>query len=275
MTAVASKSKSNTKSPLRWGGGKSRLAAEILGRFPLHDAYVETCCGGAAVFWAKPRHWSVAEILNDRDGELINFYQVLQRSGRRLLKTVGEMPYSRLLLTRTVRSKPRTPFQKAVRFWYINRVSFGGRIVGATYGVATTRGASTLPQRVRDQLDTLIERLARVSFECLDVVRLVSLYDRPTTLFYVDPPYYDLRSDYAETFDQSDHQRLAESLRQARGTWLLSYNDHQEVRRLYKGCHFRPLVTRYTIGANAHGKASSTAKELLISNRPLRQVKHK
>ena len=61
-------------SPLRWQGGKSRLADFIVNLFPKHLAYVETCCGGASVFFAKPRDASKAEILNDRDGELINFY---------------------------------------------------------------------------------------------------------------------------------------------------------------------------------------------------------
>ena len=75
------------KSPLRWPGGKRRLAETILAHMPPHGAYVETCCGGAAVFWAKHRELSQAEILNDADGELINFYAMLHNRGRRLAAT--------------------------------------------------------------------------------------------------------------------------------------------------------------------------------------------
>ena len=53
------------KSPLRWPGGKGRLAGVILEHMPEHEAFVEACCGGATVFWAKPREMSNAEILND------------------------------------------------------------------------------------------------------------------------------------------------------------------------------------------------------------------
>jgi len=97
-----------------------------------------------------------------------------------------------------------------------------------------------------------------------------SLYDRPTTLFYVDPPYYGLRQNYAATFAQGDHERLAESLLATLGVWILSYNDHPAVRRLYKGCHFRRLTAKYYISS----KGCSDARELLISNRPLRKTTH-
>jgi len=94
------------KSPVRWPGGKARLAETILSYMPVHDLYVEGCCGGAAMFWAKPREASRVEVLNDADGDLVNFYKVLHRAGRRLARQVGGLPYSRALFARMLAWRP-------------------------------------------------------------------------------------------------------------------------------------------------------------------------
>jgi len=60
------------RGPLNYIGGKSQLAKLIVARLPTHTAYVEPFAGGAKVFFYKPR--SKVEIINDLDGELVNFY---------------------------------------------------------------------------------------------------------------------------------------------------------------------------------------------------------
>jgi len=262
---------------LRWPGGKARQAETILSHVGAHEAYVETCCGGAAVFWAKAREASAAEILNDADGDLVNFYRVLHRRGRRLVTEVDAMPYSRALFRKQLAEKPRCAFGLARRFWYINRVAFGAKQAGQTFGVKTSARAYVLAARILRDLDLTIERLRGVSFECLDVIRLVGLYDRPTSLFYVDPPYYGTSQPYACRFATEDHERLAERLLSIQGSFLLSYDDCRPVRDLYATCNVLELATRYSMGRNSRSgrKAASTGKaaELLISNRPLRQGK--
>jgi len=262
------------KSPLRWPGGKGRLAPVILQYMPPHEAYVETCCGGAAVFWAKPKEWSKAEVLNDADGELINFYYILHKHGRRLAREVDSMPYSRALFYRLRDSKPRSPFRRAVRFWYVNRVAFGA--IGGSFGPRAQRRSYVLPASVLLQLDGTVERLRGTLFESVDVVRLVKLYDRPGTFFYIDPPYWGIHGLYRCDFTTEDHGRLAAALKAAAGCWVLSYNDCQEIRRLYRGCKRRRVTTRYyNRGNDPKYRAHSLADELLISNRPCRRVKHR
>ena len=65
------------------------------------------------------------------------------------------------------------------------------------------------------------------------------------------------------------HQRLADALGRIRGTFVLSYNDCRQVRRMYSGCRIHPLTTRYTIGTKSASSAarSGGAKELLITTR--------
>ncbi len=265
---MVSKTKSVTP-PLRWQGGKRRIAAAIVAAMAPHTCYVETCCGGAAVFWAKPRSLSTSEILNDADGELINFYQVLHRRGRRLATEVTAMPYSRLLLADTLASRPRGAFARARRFWYLNRVAFGARRVKPSFGVQRSRRVSVLPPIIRRSLDVIMSRLEGVVFEAIDVARLLDLYDRPTTLFYLDPPFHDTSQHYACCFSEADHARLAAALTPLRGTWLLSYNDCPAIRRLYRDFTLRRLAVQYTAGCNSSTGGRRAAGEVLISNRPL------
>jgi DNA adenine methylase len=257
------------RSPLRWPGGKAKLASFILQRMPEHRLYVEACCGGASVFWAKPRAWSACEVLNDADGELINFYYELHRHGRLLARQVDSMPYSRGWFVRMKKSRPTRRLPRAVRFWYLNRVAFGARRCSPTFGVQASRPAYVLPAEILANLDLTIERLRGVLFEAVDLRRLVELYDRPDALFYLDPPYYGLSQPYACTFTQQDHRDLATQLHSLRGSWLLSYNDCREVLDLYPGREMAEVRICYSMGRNSSGGdgIARATGELLISNR--------
>ena len=105
-------------------------------------------------------------------------------------------------------------------------------------------------------------RLQGVHVECLDWAVFIARYDRPTTLFYVDPPYWGYEDDYGKgLFAREDFARLAEVLRGIRGRFLLSLNDRPEVRKLFAGFERERVRVRYTMGMD-----QQIAAELLISN---------
>jgi DNA adenine methylase len=62
--------------PLKWHGGKHYLAPKIVALMPPHLHYVEPFFGGGAVLLAKNPD-GVSEVVNDLDGDLINFWKVL------------------------------------------------------------------------------------------------------------------------------------------------------------------------------------------------------
>ncbi|MCE5280199.1 MAG: DNA adenine methylase [Planctomycetaceae bacterium] len=247
---------------LRWVGGKSGLCDRIVSLIPDHTCYVETCCGGAWVFFRKDRESSRSEVLNDIDGDLVNLYQVLQRQGRKLLREVDCLPYSRAVFLRLFDSEPRSPMARAVRYLYVNRVSFGGKMVDRSFGVKVTGRVNVLQNWLRDDPDVLVDRLRGVILESMDLVDLVDRYDRPQTFFFVDPPYYGLSQPYAGQFKDIDHARVAARLKNLKGKVLISYNDCPEVRALYRGLTLREVTTRYSIERNE----TSQAKELFITN---------
>src|SRR4051794_15717834 len=64
------------KPPIPYFGGKARIAPWIVSLMPPHRVYVEPFAGSAAVLFAKAR--ATHEILNDVDGEVVNFFRVLR-----------------------------------------------------------------------------------------------------------------------------------------------------------------------------------------------------
>src|SRR5438105_14191987 len=63
--------------PLKWHGGKWYLAPKIVALMPPHLHYVEPFAGGLSVLLAKNPE-GVSEVVNDIDGDLTNFWRVLQ-----------------------------------------------------------------------------------------------------------------------------------------------------------------------------------------------------
>jgi len=107
-----------------------------------------------------------------------------------------------------------------------------------------------------------------VTIENKSFQELIPLYDKQETFFYIDPPYVSTESYYKNTggFGGEEHKQLAALLSNMKGKFLLSYNDCELVRELYKD--FNIIATKeieYTLGKNVHGKNKSV-KEVFITN---------
>lgn len=232
------------RSPIVWFGGKGHLAKKLV---PLlesipHRRYIEVFGGGASVLLAK-RPVGV-EVYNDLDGGLYNFFTVLSEPEmfERFYRLVALLPYSRRLYDESLSTwkQERDRVKSAAKWFVVARQSFGGRF-GASWGsdVTTVRsGKVETAQRWLAALDRLPEvhaRLQRVQIECVDWRVILSRYDTPETLFYLDPPYVaDTRRDgtYAHEMSLSDHAALVEVLLNIRGSAVLSGYAHAVYRPL-------------------------------------------
>ena len=83
------------KVPLKTHGGKHYLAQKIISLMPLHTHFVEPYAGGLAVLLAKPCE-GISEVVNDLDGRITNFWQVLQDEDlfARFQRRVQVIPFS-------------------------------------------------------------------------------------------------------------------------------------------------------------------------------------
>ena len=85
--------KTTKKTPISYYGGKQSMLKHILPIIPTHKVYVEPFFGGGAVFWAKEQ--SEIEVINDYNGNVVNFYEQLKTNFKELKNLVDATPYSR------------------------------------------------------------------------------------------------------------------------------------------------------------------------------------
>jgi DNA adenine methylase len=102
-------------------------------------------------------------------------------------------------------------------------------------------------------------RIGGVVIENKDFENLIKVYDRKTAFFYCDPPYFKAESYYDVSFGTADHERLNDCLNGIKGLFMLSYDDHEFIRKMYKNYNIRG-VTR------ANNLSSGEYKEVVITN---------
>jgi len=83
-----------------------------------------------------------------------------------------------------------TDIQRAVRFYFILKNAFSGRIKKPSFSISTHRLSEFNLPRVEEGLLAIHLRLARVYIENKGYGDLIACFDRPETFFYLDPPYY-------------------------------------------------------------------------------------
>lgn len=246
-----------------WLGGKRRLAKHILPLFPEHECYVEPFCGGAALFFMKEP--ATTEVLNDINGDLVRLYRVVRYHLDEFIKQFRWALVSREMFKWTKDTPPEsmTDIQRAARFYYLMRTGFGARLRSPTFGTTTTSGPKLNLVRIEEDLSMAHIRLARAYIENLPWQDCVSRYDRPHTLFYMDPPYWGTEG-YDVDFGLDQYDRMAELAKSVAGKVIISVNDIPEMWAAFKGLRIIDKIgTRYQVGGM---KRDKEARELLILN---------
>lgn len=242
-----------------WLGGKRRLADTLIHRFPAHSCYVEVFAGGAALYFL--RHPAEVEVINDVNGDLINLYRVVKHHLEEFVRQFKWALSSRQIFRWTQDTPPEvlTDVQRAARFFYLQQQAFGGRVEGQTWGTATTAPAINL-LRIEENLSAAHLRLASAYIEQLDWAVCMDRYDRPHTLFYLDPPYWQTEG-YGVPFPWGQYELMATKLRQIKGKAIVSINDHHDIRRAFDGFQMESLAIDYTVGGGAN---RAERQELII-----------
>ncbi len=248
-------------------GGKRNLANRLVERIEAipHACYVEAFVGMGGVFFRRRRR-PRSEVINDWNREVATLFRILQRHFTAFVDMLRYQLTSRPEFTRLAETDPvtLTDLERAARFLYLQRTAFGGKVSGRNFGVSPDNAARFDVTRLVPMLQDVHERLAGVVIECLPYAEAIARYDRPTTLFYLDPPYWGSETDYGEgMFGRADFTRLAELLRGIKGRFVLSINDRPEVRRIFAGFKLEAVTTTYTIAGGKEGKRN--AAELIVT----------
>src|ERR1019366_9025700 len=231
--------------PLSYIGGKNRLATKIISLLPEHTTYVQPFAGGAQVLFHKQP--SNVEVLNDLDFDIVNFFRVCQWDYEEFVRYLKFCLVSRKLHEMHLATNPATltDIQRAGRFFYLQKNSFGGLILKQKFHYGVTQPSNYNPARIPEIIERTHKRLERLQIESLPYEKILDKYDRPTTLFYLDPPYWE-RKLYRHNFSREDFEGLGTRLKALKGKFILSLDDHPEVRRIFGEWHLLPVELAYT-----------------------------
>lgn len=224
--------------PLKWHGGKARLASKIVGMMPSHLHYVEPFAGGLSVLLEKNPE-GVSEVVNDANRALTNFWRVLRCEVLfpDFVRQVECVPFSEAEFRDCRRAgqfdRGSDPVSWAVDFFILCRQSIAGRMAAGGFAPLSrtrTRGGQNEQayswERAVQGLSEVHRRLRRVAILSRPALDVIRGQDGPDTLFYLDPPYLmETRTSpkvYAHEMTDADHAALLDALAGIRGRFLLS-----------------------------------------------------
>lgn len=168
-----------------------------------------------------------AEVINDINGELINFYCVAKAYAPLLVAEIGKTLHARdhYDLANEIYTHPDAydQIKRAWAVWALSKLSFASQL-GGSFGFDLH---GTTCKKIRNAKDNFSEmlcrRLDRVTIENDDALRVIARYDHPSAFHFVDPPY--VGSDcghYAGSFGDDNLLALLELLASVRGKFMLT-----------------------------------------------------
>jgi DNA adenine methylase len=209
-------------------GGKTIHVDEIVSCFPAHRRYVEPFGGSAAVLLNKPE--SYIEVFNDLNDDLVHFFRTLRDRREELQEWLRETPFSRSLHGEWARAfyrgeRPDDDLERAGRWFYLRYTQYGGKVDRFSgFKSSIKRNEARSFRGAIKHLDAIVKRFQEVTIECQDFEAVIDRYDRPDTLFYLDPPYVETDYNYYGG-GPFDHQRLVDALGRVDGYWVCSYGE--------------------------------------------------
>lgn len=252
------------KSPLRYPGGKSRAVPQIINEYIPKG--LPTLCspfiGGGSIELALASRGTKVYAY-DIFAPLVRFWQMLLKDAPRLAHIVRK--YKKMTPTifynlQKTLFNLKDDIEIAAVFFVLNRSSFSG----------TTLSGGMSPGHPRFT-ESSIERLENFKIKNL-TVKLAdfkkSIPEHDNDFLYCDPPYLTNQKLYGKREDHHirfDHNKLAKLLT-ARDGWVLSYNDHKEIRDMYEGHHIITIGWAYSMNN------SKKSNEILILSKDFRKA---
>lgn len=262
----------NRFSPLRYPGGKGKLApylSEVIALNNLEGGhYAEPFAGGAAValdllFSERVRHIHI----NDLDPCVFAFWHSVVHETNAMIKLIREVEVTvdSWLAAREVKrhAAAHSPLELGFATFFMSRTNRSGILNGGVIGGLKQEGAWKIDCRFnKEELISRIRRIgffrSRISVCNIDALKFFSDYipDIPkNSLLYIDPPYYEKGAYlYENHYEHNDHALLSGAIFKLSGQkWIVSYDNSDQISKLYKGFDQQTFSIDYTARAYAKG----------------------
>lgn len=259
-------------SPFRYAGGKFYARKLIIEHIPDHSYYIEPFAGGASIFFAKKKvekNW-----LNDIDEELINCLIIIRDYPKELINRLKneKAAKERHNYYKNI-FKPENKFDRAVRWFYLNRTSYSGimNIQNCYWGYGDKY--SMRPENWPRNIIRTSAKLQGVKLTSFDFEKVIDGAEDEAFLF-IDPPYFNADQDkfYTHSFIEDDHYRLCNTLKRNsnRLKFLLTYDNSRDIWDIYKwASEFHEKEWNYTLNRTDDQKNGTKRKGVRYKGREL------
>jgi DNA adenine methylase len=271
-------------SPLRYPGGKKRLAGYIAATIRLNGLrpklFVEPFAGGASVALQLLNDGLVEQIaLGEKDPLLAAFWKTVFTDHEWLISALRETEPTLANWDRFKRGPHSDDRTRALACLFLNRTSFSGIIAPGGGPIGGRAQTSDYKLDCRYSVETLARRITQAA-ELSDRVLFVNQGDWQHTLrrvkarkfgarevlYYFDPPfYYKADKLYGCYFDRAEHQRLHDALGELGQPWLLSYDSAQPIIEMYTENGIGPKRVELLYSVASSDKPAGT-QELIVTS---------
>lgn len=265
------------RSPLRYPGGKSRVAEKIAALVPPFAEFREPFVGGGSVFihlrqkFPQKRFW-----INDKYTQLATFWRGLKEDSDELINQIrrwrNEFSDGKKLFYFLRENIGKfNEIEVAAAFFVFNRITFSG----------TTEAGGFSQQAFEKRFtESSIERLVKMP----DILNGVKITDSDyedalniegkNVFLFLDPPYFSATNSalYGKNgvlHKSFDHERFAENLKNCGHRWLLTYDDSPFIRQLFSFAEITDWSLTYGM-RNVTPDSNQKTNELFISNYDLK-----
>lgn len=249
---------------IKWAGGKSQLADEIL-RYVRGRKYIEPFVGGGAVYSRlRPEN----AILSDVNEDLISAYEAIKKSPEELMRAIDTLSFGKNEFYEIRARRPTGFIARGARLVYLNKSCFNGlwRVNSkGEFNVPFGQKKNRPAMYDRENILAWHEALQGTTISVADFADTMLVADSDTTI-YCDPPYVPETPtsfvNYSTSWAHDDHQRLIDAARAAheKGAVVIISNS-MAAAPLYTGFDIVEVETRRRISKNAAGRG--TVKEII------------
>ena len=268
-------------SPLRYPGGKTKIAPlvnAIMENTKIKNGvYIEPFAGGAGVALTLLLRNNVSHIvINDMDTTIYAFWYSVLNYNEEFIQLIKDTPITieewynqkKIFLNNNVKNILELGFAT----FFLNRTNRSGILKAGPIGGYNQTGKYSIDVRFnKEDLITRIKRIGeyrdKISLFNLEIKEFINsvLPEYESNAFvYFDPPYYKKGHElYINFFKPEDHQVLAELIKQIKIDWMVTYDNTEEVKTIYKDREQKIYDLNYSL-ANK-GKNS----EIIVLSRDL------
>ena len=270
------------KSPLRYPGGKSKALKQILPLVPYFEEMREPMVGGGSVFLSLKQLFPNQKFwVNDLNKDLYFFWKNSKEEVERLTAYIQKIKDStedgrKLFLDLTTPNKDFNDFEKAVRFFILNRITFSGTADSGGFSkqAFAKRFTDSSIERIKE-IKPLLKNTKITNDDYEEILHAPG----DEVFIFLDPPYLSktksrLYGKNGELHTSFDHERFAQNMRKCKHKWLITYDNSPEVIKLFSFANIYEWELQYGMN-NYKQKSAAIGKELFISNYEIPSLKHK